>query len=301
MLLMNTDQKPKILVAEDDPNIRRMLAVLLKSKNYVVEECENGEDALKVFYEFKPDLIVSDIVMPKMNGKELCRIIRRDYSEDLIPFIFLTAQSELSDKREGFELGADDYIVKPFDSDDLLLRISAKLERSSIVKKLASIDGLTNINNRRVFDEKLSETIKFSNRYERVFSVAIIDIDHFKKINDKHGHQVGDFVIKQFARFLELNVREVDRLFRFGGDEFALLIFEKSKSEALQLLERLKSLLDGKEFFFPGARIFLKVTMSAGIASFPEDATSGEELVRLADSALYEAKKSGRNTICLTP
>jgi diguanylate cyclase (GGDEF)-like protein len=293
-------QKRLILIVEDDPNIRRMLSVILKSNGYEVEECENGEDALRAFYEKKPKLIISDISMPKMNGKELCRIIRRDYSEDLIPFIFLTARSELSDKREGFELGADDYIVKPFDSGDLLVRVSAKLERSELVTKLTSIDDLTGIYNKRVFDEKLTEMVRFSNRYERTFSLAILDLDHFKSVNDEHGHQVGDFVLKSLAKFLLTNIREVDRIFRIGGEEFAILIFEKPKDEAFKMLERINTLLKEKKFFDPTAKVFVEVTVSAGIASFPEDAPTGEELVRRADNALYEAKKSGRNTICLS-
>jgi len=293
-------EKPTILIVEDDPNIRRMLSVILKSHDYAVMESENGEDALRVFYKQKPDLIISDISMPKMNGKELCRIIRRDYSEDLIPFIFLTAHSELSDKREGFELGADDYIVKPFDSGDLIVRVSAKLERSNLVKRLTSNDDLTGVYNKRVFSEKLTEMVRFSNRYDRSFSVTVLDLDHFKAINDEHGHQVGDLVLKQFANFLILNIREVDKVFRIGGDEFAITIFEHPKAEALKLLERLKKLLEEKKFFDQTSKTFIQVTVSAGIANFPEDATTGEQLVRLADKALYEAKAGGRNRICVT-
>ncbi len=294
-------EKHTILVAEDDANIRRMLALLLRGNDYAVIDCENGEDALRAFYETKPDLIISDIAMPKMNGKELCRIIRRDYSEDLIPFVFLTAQSELSDKREGFELGADDYIVKPFDAEELLMRVKAKLERTSVVKKMTSTDELTGVYNRRVFDEKLNEMIRFANRYDRQFSVAFLDVDHFKSVNDRHGHQAGDFLLKSLAKFLLLNIREVDRIFRMGGDEFAILIFEKPKQEAFKMLDRLKSLLREKKFFDPHAKVFLKATVSTGIAGFPEDATSGDDLVRLADAAMYEAKQSGRDRICVTP
>lgn len=293
-------EKPKILVVEDDPSIRNTLVYLLKKSGYDVLECEDGDEAVKAFYEQKPDLIISDIGMPKMNGKELCRIIRQDYSADLIPFIFLTAQSELSNKREGFELGADDYIVKPFDGDELLLRVKAKLDRSSIVKRLTSHDDLTGVYNKKAFYEKLREMVAFGNRYSRGFSVAVLDIDHFKHVNDRFGHQVGDFLLKSFAKFLEVNVREVDRLFRIGGEEFAILIFEKHKSETLKMLERIKSLLERKEFYEPRTKTTIRITVSAGIAGFPEDATDAEELVRLADTAMYRAKQGGRNMVCMS-
>lgn len=293
-------EKPKILVVEDDPSIRCTLVYLLKDSGYDVVECGDGDEAVKVFYENKPDLIISDIGMPKMNGKELCRFIRQDYSEDLIPFIFLTAQSELSNKREGFELGADDYIVKPFDGDELLLRVKAKLDRSGVVKRLTSNDDLTGVYNKKAFHEKLREMIVFANRYNRGFSVAILDIDHFKDVNDRYGHQVGDFLLKHLAKFLEMNMREVDRLFRIGGDEFAILLFEKSKSEARKMIERLKNLLETKEFYEPRAKVTIRITLSAGISDFPEDATDGDELVRLADAAMYQAKQGGRNTVCVS-
>ena len=176
--------KPMILIVEDDPSIRRMLALILKKNDYTVMESENGEDALRAFYERKPHLIISDIAMPKMDGKELCRIIRRDYSEELIPFIFLTARAELSDKREGFELGADDYIVKPFDPDDLLMRVSAKLERSDLVKKLTSIDDLTGVYNRRAFDENNARVVRFPTPYEGAGALALVELDHVKPVND---------------------------------------------------------------------------------------------------------------------
>jgi diguanylate cyclase (GGDEF)-like protein len=293
-------EKPKILVVEDDSSIRKLLVTLLEEGGYEVMECGDGDEAVSAFYEKKPDIIISDIGMPKMNGKELCRIIRQDYSEDLIPFIFLSARSEISNKREGFELGADDFIVKPFEGDDLLLRVKAKLDRSKVVKRLTSHDDLTGVYNKKAFHEKLREMVVFAHRYDREFSLAILDIDHFKDVNDRFGHQVGDFVLKQLARLLQVNMREVDRLFRIGGEEFAILIFEKPKADAKSLLERLMGILQAREFSDPRTGAAIRITVSAGVAGFPEDSTDSDDLVRLADKAMYHAKKSGRNMVCVS-
>lgn len=315
MLNKNHGQS-KVLVVDDIQLNRKLQKTYLEAEGYEVVLAPDGIEALKQIEEESPDLVLLDIMMPKMNGFQVCRRIKSDDRTRFIPVIMVTALNELEDKIKGIDAGADDFISKPFHKLELLARVKSLLRIKHLhdeleikireleavqgqLRQLAITDGLTELYNYRFFKEQLYLEISRAKRHNINVSIAMIDIDYFKNYNDTNGHPAGDVVLKDIAQLLHGNIRSIDIAARYGGEEFALILVETDKDAATFVANKIKSLVEQHRFQHEETQPNGKLTISMGVATFPGDATTPEDLVSLADKRLYHAKKNGRNRVVL--
>lgn len=290
---MSDNKTGKILVVENSPQTLHVIRKILSEAGYEVKSAANGREGLEIARSEEVELIVSAITMPEMDGFEFCKNVREGSLTDTIPFIFLSSKGGLDDKQSAFRDGADDYITKPFEPPDLLMRVGAALKRAARYRYEAYTDSLTCLNNRRYFDKKLVEMMAHAKRYKEVFCLAMLDVDHFKNFNDKHGHVAGDEALKHLARLIINNIRQSDIHARFGGEEFTVLLPSTDKANSITFMERLREALSQTHMTYDGKE--LSFTISIGIAQYPDDADSTEALIKCSDEALYESKSKGRN------
>ena len=276
----------KILIIDHDPDIRNAIKKYLSTYDYEVLESNDGESGLKKSHESIPDLILLDLNMPGINGIEVCRQLRSD-PKNIFSIIMLTENN--NNEVEALENGADDYIIKPFQKEVLLARIKRWLEVAE-QRQGANIDPLTGIFNRHTFSVMLAQEEERALRYNRPLSAVIMDIDHFKKVNDTYGHDIGDLVLVDMALLLRETCRHSDLVVRWGGEEFAILLPETKAEEAIIFAE--KSRIKIIEHSFPG---ITHLTASFGVSQLCKDDTTG--MMKRADNALYRAKENGRNKV----
>lgn len=304
--------KAKILLVEDSETQAKSTRTFLERSGYDVVWAENGMAAFKLAKTQPVDLVLLDRVLPDMDGNEVCRWLKLDQDTRVIPIIMLTVRDSATDKVTGLESGADDYLPKPYNEVELNARIYAALRTKTLqdelrrknrqledmltrVETLAITDPLTGLFNRRRFESILELEFKKTLRYQTPLSCLMIDIDHFKQINDSFGHHVGDIVLKEVALLVQRCIREVDTAARWGGEEFAVLVPTATKEQAVQPAKRIMKTV--AEHVYPDV-LGRKITVSIGIADVPNpQIDSGQRLVQLADLAMYEAKKKGRNRI----
>ena len=288
--------KGVVLVVEDSPATSKLLQIRLTEEGFNVVMSTNAMDAMDKSYDFSPDVILSDVMMPEMDGFELLQKIRSETMRGDIPFIFLSAKSAIEDKLRGFDLGGDDYITKPFHVDELIARIKINLERSERLRKESATDFLTGALNRRAMENRLALELHRSQRFGRVFTVAMVDIDHFKKFNDTNGHLMGDEALRAVARKIQAKLRDIDVVARFGGEEFFVIMPETDKKNACRAMERVRSAIAATKL--PGMdQNEIGVSVSVGIAEFPYDGIDAQSLIRAADMAMYRSKAGGRNMV----
>lgn len=283
----------KILLVEDDPLIVKMIQSILEQASYSVYVAGNGIQAIHLLEELVPHLIICDIMMPKMDGLKFRELIREDLDLQLVPFIFLTALNTEEDRLRGYKLDADDYITKPFEPFEFLARIQQKVSKYKLYHNQITYDALTQLYNRRFLMTQLAKELERVKRYKRFLSLIMIDIDTFKTINDSYGHLVGDAVLKEIARILSENIRDIDFAGRYGGEEFVIVMPEIEKDICIQISERLRRLIANAVL----TEMKITVSFSGGIASAPEDGLEVKTLLIKADKALYLAKKLGKNRI----
>ena len=312
MVLAQHEVKDSILIVEDEANSRLLLKTYLTSDGYDVRIARNGEEALKSIAANPPSAVILDVVLPKMDGFEVCRKLRDLETTRFMPIILVTALRGDRERTRGIEVGADDFISKPFNRTELLTRIKSllrirrlhhdlqlkvqELERvRAKLRKLAVTDGLTGLFNYRAFRGQLHLEVLRSKRFSLPFSVLMIDIDHFKVYNDSFGHPSGDQVLKQFSKLVRKNVREVDTIARYGGEEFVVILPGTDKKSAVIVAEKLRKLVEKEPFPHEKDPPIFRVTISVGVTSFPQDTDSEENIIRLMDQAMYKAKKDGRN------
>ncbi len=286
----------RILIVASDREILHQLSNSLILAGYNVSSVSSGKEGLDILSENIPDLIISDVDISDISGIQFCIKVRENLKTAAVPFVLLTDTDQVCDKIGGLKVGADDYISKPFNSNELVVRIEAKLKRFKILRDLINCDAFTNLYNREYFDKRLTEIMKISSRYNHKVSLVLIDIDFFKKFNDTYGHQVGDFVLKEVAKTIRIGLREVDTVARYGGDEFVAIMPETSKRNAIVAVERIKKELEQRPFIYSCALENLYITISAGIATFPDEARTDYELVNKADQALYKEKRKNRGS-----
>lgn len=296
----------RILIAEDEVVSRRLLAAALTKMGHDVVSSANGAEAWKALENEEIGLVIADWMMPEVDGLELVRRIRSRADLPYVYVILLTSRADMEDLVAGMEAGADDYIRKPFHRDELMVRIKAgqrviTLERELALKnkrldELAKIDGLTGLWNRRSFDEDLLHRHDQSRRFGHAYSLAMVDIDHFKAYNDLLGHEAGDTALREVARALRDGTRSIDRVYRYGGEEFVVLLLETKAEGARVLGERLRQSVQDLALPHPGNPTFEVVTISVGVASYrPGTGASPEDVLRHADISLYRSKTEGRN------
>ncbi|MBF0101956.1 MAG: diguanylate cyclase [Desulfobacterales bacterium] len=307
----------KALVVDDSSVARGIVSDVLEREGIETLRCIDGLEAYTVLKKdiASFDLIVTDFEMPEMNGKTLCKKIRTELKHLDIPIIFLTGISEQGALIELFNVGATDYIVKPFVKEELVARIRVHIERSQLTKELKDhiialkqaneeirllsiTDPLTRCYNRGYFNEELPKEIQRARRYQRSLSVILCDIDHFKRINDTYGHLAGDLVLREFSDWLRSTVRDkIDWVIRYGGEEFLIVLPETDLEGASVLAERIRHTISDKELAYMNHTI--KITSSFGVTGF--DKTTDDEkltveyLVNRADELLYTSKLDGRN------
>jgi two-component system cell cycle response regulator len=295
-----------VLIADDSRVVRVMLRRQLEARGLRVEEAEDGHQAVRGCRMLRPDVLLLDVEMPGLDGHTVLRILREDAELSRISVVFLTAHAETEDVVRGLQLGAHDYLRKPFEPSELIARVSAALRvkllqdelrrRNAELETLTRTDALTGICNRRHLEERLHDMLSAAHRHHQPAAVLMIDVDHFKRVNDTLGHAGGDAVLRQVADRLHQRVRLEDVVGRWGGEEFLVLGAATDATAAEALAGRLLAAVAGSPFAIEGAGD-VGVTVSIGCAAGIDDA---EALLRRADAALYEAKAKGRNRVVVS-
>ncbi len=304
----------KILLVDDTKTERLILTAYLQKLDHEVVTAENGQQAIELFRSESPDLVLMDVIMPEMDGHEASRRIREDESV-WAPIIFLSGRVAVEDIVAGIESGGDDYLTKPVDFRVLeakmkalqriaqmrrkLLDVSVALESANAeLKKQVNLDGLTGLSNRRYLDQFMDISIRRGIRNSEQISVALIDVDHFKKYNDSQGHLQGDDCLKEVATALSKACkRSTDLVARYGGEEFCAVLPETSVENAVKVAEAMRHEVESLNIAHPLSEM-KKVTVSIGVYGMtPEAPEDVENILQKADEALYVAKESGRNQV----
>lgn len=285
-----------ILVVDDDPAILEAVHVVLDTAGLRVVTLDDPAQFWAVLAEEGPDLVILDLDMPNVSGDELCRVVRSDPDWAGLPILFLTARSDPSTVAEMFAAGADDFVAKPFSGPELGARVRNRLERTRLLRAFAETDPLTGLASRRHGEPDLQTLLGLAERHGQPFSIAMLDLDLFKLVNDSHGHATGDAVLRRVGSLLRSSFRREDVVARWGGEEFLLGMYGMTRDDAVQQVATVLERLRGERFLTPSGPP-ISVTFSAGVASYPDDASSVPDLCDAADQALYRAKRHGRDRV----
>ena len=299
-------QKFTILAVDDNSNNLFTLRSLLEDEfeNIEMQEALNYQEALQKVIITPPDLILLDVQMPEVDGFELANMLKSDSQTKDIPIIFLTAFFKEDEFiQRGYNLGAVDYLTKPIEETRLYNKIKFHIQmyeqeqklkqRNETLKKQSTTDQLTKLYNRQYFDETIEKEIHRSNRYETALSMIIADIDFFKKVNDTYGHIAGDNILADFSAIIKENIRLTDMAFRYGGEEFVILLPSTTAQDAKQLAKKLRLVVKNHTFKDPKS-----ITCSYGISQYEKEETK-ESFFKKADDALYFVKNNGRDNIAI--
>lgn len=307
---MNEQQQAQILIAEDDPISRTLLELYLEQEGYSFASAANGQEALDLYNTHRFSIVITDWLMPEMDGTALCRAIRNQTNDYYTFIILLTAKNSPEALIEGLEAGADDYIVKPVNPAELRVRLKgarrildleSSLQRTlDEIRELSIHDPLTGAFNRGYLDQQLAHEVERAYRYLHPLSLILCDLDHFKLINDTYGHQTGDEVLKQCVQNISHSIRhQIDWVARYGGEEFVIALPETDAAGCSVVAERMRERIA----FSPDGAVSssLKISASFGtVTLLPESQpirTSPADLIQRADICLYQAKQSGRNRV----
>jgi len=305
--------KETILIVDDHPTNLRLLFDALHGEGYEVLVTQSGKSMLKRLEHMKPDIILLDVKMPDMDGFEVCQHLKSNYPKHYhTPVIFMTALSDTESKVRAFGVGAVDYVTKPVQVVEVIARVKTHLKIHSLqrelsrrieelesshrkIERMSIEDTLTSLFNLRYLDDHLANSYEQSKRYHKNLTVAMLDIDHFKSVDDNFSHKTGDDVLRQSGKIFKDTIRGADMVARYGGEEFVIVFPETSLDEAFLVSERVRQAIESYPWssFNPN----LKVTISVGLASGIEF-ESYEKLLSVADDKLYSAKRGGRNRVC---
>jgi two-component system, cell cycle response regulator len=286
------NETERLLIIDDDADLRSLLVKRFQQTQLHIDEAHDVAAAKKKLYENPYDLIILDLVMSPESGYTLFDMLRGDPKLKWIPLIVLSGSDDTEDKVKCLELGADDYVTKPFQFKELNARVQRLLARARQFEQLAFRDALTGIYNRRYFDNQLDAELRRMQRIPASMSLALLDLDRFKCINDTYGHSVGDSVLQGLSALLRKNLRQTDLLARYGGEEFIILLLDTDEKEAANVMGSI--LQEVRLHAFAVGDQQLTITFSAGIAEW-EPALSAAEWVARTDQLLYQVKQSGRN------
>lgn len=320
--------KIKILVVDDHLDNLDLLSTICVLKGYEVRQCDRAELAVELAATYIPDLILLDVCMPEMDGFTVCKMLKYNHATQDIPIIFISGLNDIEDKAQAFKFGGDDYITKPFQDEEIILRIEKQLtlyylqtelkarnqrltaevkkhqdaeiellQLNRRLSKLAMMDGLTNVANRYQFDQTLTKEWQRGQREQFDLSLILADIDYFKLYNDRLGHQAGDLCLKQVARAISKAVqRPGDLVARYGGEEFAIILPRTTAKNALQVAEKIREQIKKLSLIHPKSPVAKYISLSLGVTSIvPSSMYTKEQLLMIADKALYQAKDRGRN------
>ena len=291
----------KILVIDDDPFSANLIDGCLRAAGFMSSYCTQPEQALNAITSELPDLILLDVVMPGVDGFELCRRVRTHPALQFTPIIFVTRKGDLEQRVRGLEVGGNDYLAKPFEPQELVARVRSHLQRLAALRDMAIRDGLTRCYNHKYFKMRLDQEIARARRYKLELALGILDIDHFKQVNDAHGHPAGDAALVHLANLIALSVRSTDVVARYGGEEFGILLVQAGGPEAAIITNRIRERIAQNRFALPslsagGETLEVPMTVSIGVAQF-NAADNLQAFLERADRALYEAKNNGRNQV----
>lgn len=293
------EHKPSVLLIDDSVDVHRLLQVRLRHEQLKLVSATRSREALETARTVRPSTILLDLDMPEMDGFEILRALKDDPATQSIPVIILSALHSSEDKVTAFDLGATDYVTKPFDLAELRARLRASLRLDHLLRLLADradVDGLTGLGNRANFDKRWSEKFAECKRYGHPLSLAMLDVDYFKRVNDTWGHPAGDEVLQSVAQLLTRECRSPDVLCRYGGEEFSLIMPNTPPSDALVVAERMRVTIEKHTWVRHPDQ---PITISIGLAG-TDGATAGttaEQWLEQADRNLYAAKRAGRNRV----
>ena len=298
-----------VLLVEDNENDARLIQGYLRGEPYKIKLAGNGEDALSIASQERIDLILLDILLPGINGFEVCNRLKEKGETKDIQIVLITSLNDLESRIRGVELGADDFLVKPIDSRELRTRINVLLKKKAYLDQLHShyetalhaaiTDKLTGLYNHNYFKHILGLEIKRSQRQRHPVALIMMDIDDFKRCNDSLGHLAGDRILEGLGKLIKENIRQFDLAARYGGEEFAVLSPYADTESALNIAERIREIIRTYPFLGEATLLPKKITLSMGIALCPSDASTPEDLIRKADSALYRGRREGKNRVCV--
>jgi two-component system cell cycle response regulator len=297
----------KLLIADDSMVCRKLVEYTLAAQNFCTFFATSGQEAMEIFAQHRPDLVITDWMMPDLTGVELCKRVREDFKESYAYIILLTSMTDKRELSAGLAAGADDYLTKPFEPEELRARLGVGCRviefhrtieaKARLLEELALTDHLTGLPNRRAIEAWAHTEVAAADRHQFSLCVVMADLDHFKRLNDAFGHDAGDIVLKKFASILKDNCRRSNMCARIGGEEFLIVLTHTDVQGAVIAVERIRETLAAQVFRF-GTHDIL-VTASFGIASLNRQSENLIQLMSRADEALYSAKRLGRNCISL--
>jgi diguanylate cyclase (GGDEF)-like protein len=296
---------PTCLIIDDSPTVRSHVERVLNDRGVFHKflQATDGIEGFKLLLANPVALVLCDLIMPGIDGFKLLSMAQARPELAELPIIMLTGKEDVRDKVRALEAGASDYLVKPFDDAELVARVKVHLklrllqhelrEKNAKLEELSRTDALTGVANLRQLQEAMRIELTRASRTKVAMAFLMLDVDHFKQLNDRHGHQAGDVGLRQVADILRSGLRQYDTVARYGGDEFALLLPETDQAGAMACAERCRA---GIEKLAPAGAEGVRLSASIGVALYPNPAvTTPQDLIKIADSALYEAKKAGRN------
>ncbi|MGD6877606.1 diguanylate cyclase [Bacillus infantis] len=290
--LPRDENMPLIQVIDDDVSMLILLKDALESKGWMVMANTEPEKAVDQFFDMNPDCLIIDVNLPGKSGFHVLEDIQKHSNKKFIPKLMISIMNDRETRIKAYRLGADDFISKPIDLEEFLIRVERHLERKQIFDQSVLIDELTQVYNRRFLKDSLKRYLKELERSNQHFSIAVLDLDHFKQVNDMYGHPAGDRILSEFAQYLKEHVRIGDIVFRYGGEEFILLLPRTNDHDSKEVVSRLLAGFSSRTFIEGGEE--LKMTFSAGVYMVHDPSATVAEAIKTADQALYEAKRNGR-------
>ncbi len=285
------------MIIEDQHTVASYYQMVLKMSGLDAQIAANPGNILEQMREFHPDLILMNTFLPEVNPSDLARVIRQIDDFVSIPIIFLSSEDDFGKRIEALDLGGDDFLVKPIKASHLMAVVRSRLERSKTLRSYMVHDSLTNLLNHTAFRSVLTQEVNRCKRQQAAMALAMMDIDHFKMVNDKYGHAAGDSALKGLSRLLQQRLRKSDIVGRYGGDEFVALLIDCEAEQALKIMDEIRIHFSEIEFYPNDARS-LSLTFSCGISTYPKF-QSAESLSDSADQALYIAKAGQRNRVVI--
>ena len=292
---------PNILIVDDNPFNVRLLTDIFQDEGFSTDSVSNGSVVMEAVRKSKPDIILLDIMMPGLDGFQVCTLLKGDSEACDIPIIMVTAKTDSSDVKKALETGAFDYIKKPIDEVEAIARVKSALrykQQQDKLREMATRDSLTGLFNHALLIELFEKEMAKHQRTDKGISFVMIDIDYFKRVNDTYGHQTGDDVLRELGKLLTSSLRKGDIIGRYGGEEFGIVLPETSEENALILCERLRKYVETQPIFTDNGPV--SITVSIGLAAKePGRQITSTEMIKWADDALYQAKQNGRNKVQL--
>lgn len=287
----------KVLIVDDNKINLRLLRQILEDEGFIIKCINESTNVIEQATIFNPDIILLDIMMPELDGFEVCKLLKENSDLSNIPVIMITAKTESTDLKRALEIGAFDYIKKPVDEIEVVARIFSAYKYKNTndkLREMAMRDGLTGLYNHTFLLELFQREVQKESGLNKNIAFLMIDIDYFKNINDTYGHMIGDAVIRKLSDLLIDTVRANDIIGRYGGEEFGIVLSDVTKGQVLEICDRIRRSVEQHIFEVNGIRISITVSIGVCIKE-PESTVSKNDIIIIADRALYEAKKSGRN------